>query len=205
LADYNSATVIEDIRAHCAGDEEMGVAYFYVNGNTQSSLDCECLHRTLLGQLACQKSDLSGTLKSFYETHTDGDFRSHGLAPRLNDFSEALRKLVNEFEHVYLIIDAVDECGDTLELRRMTNFIKEIQGWKNGKSHLLLTSRGVEQFRECFKLPRIVRIRLNAITVNPDIRRTLHAWLSEDPRISLWPQPLRMEIETTLMLQVQGM
>lgn len=46
--------------------------------------------------------------------------------------------MIQEYDHFYIVIDSLDECGDRLELLA---WIRSMASWKSNWLHLLLTSR----------------------------------------------------------------
>ena len=104
--------------------------------------------------------------------------------------------------HVYLIIDALDECSDQTDLLMV---LAEIAGWKLYNLHVLATSRREPDIEK--RLTPIVSsiISLDSDLVDTDIRLYISTTLVRDPRFRIWTAAERNEIETNLMQQARGM
>jgi len=123
--------------------------------------------------------------------------------PRTGALLLALRQMVEEFNEVFIIIDALDECRQREELLEI---IEEVAGWRIGKLHMLTTSRKEIDIKESFDpLINCQGIDIQRSIVK-DIRDYVQQRLQSDIRLRRWcenPQVLR-EIETILVGKADG-
>ena len=115
---------------------------------------------------------------------------------------KALKSIVENFRHVYFIIDALDECTDSKEL---LNVLTKIADWKLHNSHVLATSRRERYIEE--GLTQIVSSQTNIDSdrVDEDICCYLRATLENDFRFQIWTREEQQEIERTIMERANGM
>ena len=119
---------------------------------------------------------------------------------------QALRQTVASLENTYIILDALDECGERDEL---LNHFEQIVSWEDANLHFLATSRreqDIEQALTPTTNPRN-RISIQSELVNADIRTYVHDRLQIDRKLKRWQKDskVQMEIEDTLMTKAHGM
>jgi hypothetical protein len=113
-----------------------------------------------------------------------------------------LRLIIRGFQHVYVIVDALDECLDQDQLLPM---IQEIISWKLGPLHLLATSHQERDIEDCVGPLASAQISLHSAQVNADIQIHLHERLRNDSKLKKWPPKVHGQIETALMEGAHGM
>lgn len=92
--------------------------------------------------------------------------KSQGGAPRRKELLDTLREIVTGFEQVFIIIDALDECGDRKELFEL---LDALRNWKLHQLRILLTSRDEPDIRECLKPTLEQQVSLETSDVDRDI------------------------------------
>ncbi|KAI9709873.1 MAG: hypothetical protein M1812_007581 [Candelaria pacifica] len=195
-----SSTIIEDVISHCGVDSNLAVVYFYFDFNDAEKQETEKMIRSLLSQLGRQRSTAQA-LRSLYSACKTG-----GRSPTSNELLETLRGMVQEFDGVFIILDALDECK---ERDRLLEGISEWAGWPIGKLHTILTSRREKDIEEMLG-PLIgdgEKVCIQSTLVDEDIRTYVHEKLQTDRGMRRWQrQPkVQMEIEMTLMEKADGM
>jgi hypothetical protein len=121
-----------------------------------------------------------------------------------------LHAVVEGFEHVYIIVDALDECPKSGgERAKLLNIIHKVYGWKMDLVHLLTTSREEEDIRTslaeippdlgCFK-----SIEVQGIHVQRDIEKYLRHRL-HDGLFKRWKPALKEDVKVKLASQADGM
>ncbi|KAK2609594.1 hypothetical protein N8I77_003090 [Diaporthe amygdali] len=103
-----AGTIIEE--ALKRSTEDVATAFFfcdYKNGNTQTT---DNVLSALASQLAIQKEESYAHLERYYqELHPQ---RALERRPDVSGLQRILKDMVKSFDHVYLIVDGLDECGD---------------------------------------------------------------------------------------------
>lgn len=196
--DDSSANMIEDIWSKRALNDSVALIYYYIDGAGHLSLDTDVLYRTFLQQLMQQVSDLPDEFKWFFEDRDDNMFMY------LDESKELLRMLVREFSRLYVIIDALDECQESMSLEGMLEFVDDVTSTDPHTVHTLVSSRGLEQIREHFDGRQVLQIALDEHIVIGDMRTALHTQLFCDPTYRKWPLLLKNEIQETLLKKACG-
>lgn len=103
-----AGTIIEE--AMKRGSEDVAIAFFfcdYKNPETQTPVN---VLSALASQLARQKEEAYGYLDHYYkELHP---VRALERQPSVSESQRILKDMVKLFDHVYLAVDGLDECGD---------------------------------------------------------------------------------------------
>lgn len=191
-----SSTVIEEVKDLCRTQDSSCYAYFFFDSrNADKGLILyENMLRSLLSQLSSRCGIISDAVKESFQAHRNGQEQ-----PSLKALQETLVNVIDEFDHVYLIIDSLDECGDRIELLQ---WVKDIARQAR-QLHLLLASRPEPDVTNRLDaLSRVVPVRFNGTALRQDIGVYL------DDRLSLinrWDMPTRDLIKTTLIGRSDGM
>jgi type III secretory pathway component EscV len=113
---------------------------------------------------------------------------------------------MQQFTHVYIVLDALDECTQRQEL---VDVLETMAGWQLGNVHLLMTSRkerDIESSLESY-VKEEDTICLQRDVVDKDIQRYVQQRLSDDKTLTKWNKDtaVRQEIEAALMHGARGM
>ena len=112
------------------------MAYFYFTDKQQP----EFLVRSMINQFSAQYKNTPDALVKLYE-HCQLDRRQ----PSTEDLLATLHLILAGFDHVYIVLDALDECAERMKL---LDLIEEIITWKLERLHVLATSRREQVFLE---------------------------------------------------------
>ena len=186
-----SSTIIEDVLRHCQSDPTFVIAYFYFDFSDTLKQSSESLVRSLITQLSSQSSSCPEALKSLYSENLNGHRQ-----PTTEDLMVILKYIVGSFQHVYVVIDALDECRDQEQLLPL---IEEIVEWKLGNMHILVTSRHERDIEDCIGPLVSAQINLHSVQVNADIHTHLQERLKNDSKLKKWPAKVHGQIEAALM------
>ena len=124
-----------DVLKHCepseANDQLLGCAYFYFDGR-DSQTDFQLFEKfilSLVSQLVSQHPTVPNSLIGLQAT---------GREPDLASLKRVLLELIGGFDHVYIVIDALDECKGR---RKLMEWISHVCKSSKDRLHLLATSR----------------------------------------------------------------
>ena len=192
-----SSTIIEDVYHHCKLDLSSAVAYFYFDFNDAQKQQSDNLIRSLITQLSFQSPSCPDALAALYSQNENGQRQ-----PTTEGLMITLKSILRGFRHAYVIVDALDECGDWEQLRAL---IEDITEWKLGTLHVLTTSRKEQDIGDCLG-PRVsAQINLHSALVNVDIQTHLCERLRNDTKLKKWPTKVHKQIEVALMEKADGM
>ncbi|KAF7985889.1 hypothetical protein HWV62_43772 [Athelia sp. TMB] len=134
-------------------------------------------------------------LRDMYQSHGSGR-----ESPSIKSLRDTLQRVVNDYDHFYIMIDSVDECGDRAEL---LDWIQSFASGNVERIHLLFTSRPEPDITN--RLSLITHIRLVNIQ-GQTVRRDIADFV--DKRLLLlskWNKVLKELVKTTLVDGADGM
>jgi hypothetical protein len=196
-----SSTVIEHLLQHCHDDTRKVTVYFYFNFNDVQKQNPELMLRSLLRQLLQRSVVIPDAVDASFSFCGNGNQQ-----PSLHALLELAPQVMCLFTHVYIVLDALDECLQRSELMDM---LKTVVGWRLKMVHVLMTSRkerDIEISLETYLNERET-ICLQSDVVNGDILRYVQQRLQDDKRLDKWNTntDIREEIQAALMRGAQGM
>ena len=200
-ADSRSSSAIENISRRCSSDSRQACGYFFFDGrDSQNGLQRhEHLIRSLIWQISDQCETLPKALNDLYERCSSGFGR-----PALRSLHETLRLILDDFHHVYLIVDALDECT---ERGALLTWINKITEWKVGNLHLLVTSRPEPEIEKRLQSLEPVRVCLENQFVDRDIAVYIDSVLHDDQQPMAWKDDVDTckIVKSSLSQKAQGM
>ena len=167
---------------------------FYFDFNDARKQRPEDLLRSLITQLSTQSIKTPEALVKLHSHRQNG--------PTTDDFSSTLRQMLDNFNQVFFILDALDECTERYEL---LGLIGDFVEWKAEKLHLLATSRREPGITEVLESLTTCQISIQNHIVDADIQIYVRNRLHTDPKLKKFPANVHLEIEATLMTGAQGM
>lgn len=96
------STAIQYSFRHRRSNPNIGIAFFYFTFSEDSKQDASAMLRALTLQLSCQLNGNHTLLSRLYDRYRDA-------TPPALDPEDCLHQLLQGFEHVYIILDALDE------------------------------------------------------------------------------------------------
>lgn len=115
--------------------------------------------RSLIVQLSGRRPDTPKPVQDL------GHFRVVNQMLDMESLEKALLATIPDFQNVYLVLDAIDECPqDASERELLLELIIRTQGWGLDNLHVLLTSRKKQDIDDALKrlsmIPTFSRIDL---------------------------------------------
>lgn len=186
--------LIEQIKQHCdqLQNENVALVYYYCYfGHNQD--EAVPFLRWLINQL-CRWADLiPGKVYKIYK---------HGSEPSLVELLGALEEILNKFEIVYVVVDAIDESSPRDDLLKVLRDLATDSRFKN--LQLLASSReyiDIETIMGDFS----VSVSMANPFVEEDIRVYVRSTIQLNSKFRRWPQDLVDEIEDALTKGASGM
>ena len=118
----------------------VGLAFFFFTFNDDSKQGVSAMLRALVLQLSSQLNNKNDTLFRLYE-------RYRTATPPTWELEECLHQLVEAFDHVYIILDALDESPRDKCRKDVLEALVHIRKWAEPSLHLLVTSRDEADIR----------------------------------------------------------
>ena len=125
--------------------------------------------------------------------------------PTLGDLQNTLQRILDGFSSTFIILDALDECGERGKLLNwiQTIILKNLEEDINLGLHLIFTSRPEQEIEDKFKSYHY--LDLVEESENHDIAAYLDYQLQSDSNLQKWNSDVQEQIKLTLMEQADGM
>lgn len=189
--------MVQELVTRYRDDEDTCVAYFYLNFRRQHEQKVEDLLASLPKRLGQCQSSLPDQLKTIHEEHTHRDSQTR---PSLHNMSKALQCVASLFSRVFIVVDALDECGDSDGSR--TQFLSELANLQaNSGAKLFATLRHIPDIIQKFDRSDTLEIRAS----DEDIRAYLGGRASELPKCVGRTPGLQDEIKNGILQAADGM
>ncbi|KAI5839056.1 ankyrin repeat-containing domain protein [Morchella snyderi] len=101
-----TSTLLESIKTKYEHDNAIGIACFYFSFQITVNQEPQDVLRVWIKQLCRRMDELPGALCALYKACVDDDMK-----PKRCQLEDIFQKVVNHFKQVFLVIDALDECG----------------------------------------------------------------------------------------------
>ena len=194
-----SSTILQNVLAECQAKTTSAVLYFYFDFNDAEKEQHEKMVRSLIGQLS--RCSVGSALQDLHSSCLNG-----GRQPTSEVLLETLRRMMESFGDIYVVIDALDECT---EREQLLAGLEEMASWEDVSLHLLATSRRETDIEESLNLliDERNRISIQSAFVNADIRTYTYDRLQNDRKLRRWLKhpEVQLEIEDTLVKKAAGM
>jgi|SRR5450432_713150 len=196
-----ASSIIEELLQSYHPDSFRAVIYFYFDFNDTEKQLHEKMLRSLVTQLSIRLGSIPSALEQFFSSCQDGERQ-----PPVDGLLETLRSIIEEFDEIFVVLDALDECRERQEL---LGDIEKVVAWENPKSHIIVTSRrekDIEERMEAF-VKNEEKIPIQNALVDEDIRAYVSGRLQTDWQLKRYRKrpEIQQEIQRTLMNKADGM
>lgn len=197
---WRSSSIITNMILHCNVTSACCLAYFYFSFSDVRRQRVESLLRTLVHQLLLQRVTIPDGVKDIYKRFKHSN-------PSNETWIDALKVLISQEGHTFIVLDALDECPShqgeqDLLLRTLQRFTPS----QNQKFHLLVTSRKEPTIEAALQeIVTFPSLGIQNSDVDDDIRIHVQAQLASHPIMNTWPMPTQKEVEYVLTNKAAGM
>lgn len=194
-----SSSVIKDVIDSCELKSSTGYAYFFFDGrNAEAALLAhDKLVRSIIMQLAHRCDGIPAALAEMYYQCDKGSRQ-----PPIALLEDTLIRVLDGFDKVYIIIDALDECSERKDL---VQWIQSLASRVKGKVHMMVTSRPEREIsRGLGSLSNLEDVCISGQQMKPDIRCYLNARLCQSDA-DKWREAQKDMIKDTLESGADGM
>jgi hypothetical protein len=197
------------MQKQCRAEPNSVVAYWFFTFRDPAYQSVDQCLRSLVANLCSMRKDTPEALQNAYESANNGQ-----LSPDTESLMEMLNSAIDGFEHVYIFLDALDECpksGKEQKRERddLLERLYEICSWKKDCLHIFTTSRKERDIEEDLKSlssehENFKEISVQGVHIEEDIKRYIrHKFKAREFRN--WKPDLKEEVETKLASQAEGM
>lgn len=196
-----SSTIIQHLKQQSSVRPRDAVAYFYFDFNTATKQQVSTCFSSLVGQLCAQVRILPPLVRQVHSRCTKGNHQ-----PSLLELIQMLASFMDDFDNLFIVIDALDECPKHGERGELLDAISDIKSRSIDNLHFLVTSRREPDIEEIL-LPLVTTpaISLKGSDLDMDIQLHISHQLATDPRLGGWSPDIKEEIEHALRAGANGM
>jgi hypothetical protein len=160
---------------------------------------------SLIKQLCCRRPDTPQPVKDLSQ------YKEKGQRPDTKTLEATLLATLGGFSHVYLVIDALDECPfESGQRERLLDCLHRIHSFNSENLHLLCTSRRESDIEivlgPILTMPFKTAVDLSIYrdAVNHDIGLFIDETLASS-KYNSWPDSIKTEARATLIKNADGM
>lgn len=190
------STAIQHVFQHRRSDPRIGIAFFYFTFKDESKQDASAMLRALLFQLSNQVDDGHTYLAHLHTSYSNG-------VPPISELMAYLRRLIQRFNQVYLMIDAVDESPKHKSREGVLDVLEKLREWSVESLHLLVTSRDEPDIRECLHPSPIEDVSMKNAGVDKDIADYIQGHLEQHRALRKWSK-YHVRIKEVLTTHAKG-
>jgi hypothetical protein len=155
------------------------------------------LIRSLIRQFSATRGGVPTVLTKLYRSCHDG-----GSQPSVESLQTTLLRILETFDDVYIVLDALDECA---ERKDVLKWVKQTTLWRKSKLHFLATSRLEEDIAMHLRLLDPNHIVIKQDLVSRDIERYIDSILDGENSFRQWGDEIKANIKNTVLKSAGGM
>ena len=183
-----------------------GLAFFFFTFNDDSKQDASAMLRALILQLSSQLNGNHILLTRLYDRYRDA-------TPPDHDLEDCMHQLLRAFQHVYIILDALDESPRHQHGKNLRQNVLEVlvlmRKWSEPGLHLLVTSRDEPDIRRDLLLGDLHALQsevssMKNTSVDRDIASFISGCLKDRREMRKW-EKYHDQIERALTERSRGM
>ncbi|KAI8665872.1 NACHT domain-containing protein [Fusarium keratoplasticum] len=190
-----ASVVINHLMEKLREDPGSGLAYIYCDFRRRNEQTVEHFASSLLKQLAEKQPTLPDAVRQLHKRH-----KKSRTEPSLKELVESLRSVAQLFDHVFVVVDALDECQESNHcLPRFLSELFDLQ--KQLGVNVFATARPLGHIKSNFERAISIEIRAHS----GDVRKYVSGRLGELPMIVQRNTKLQEDITDNISRVVDGM
>lgn len=176
------STAIQHAFRHRRGSPRIAVAFFFFVFDDKSKQDASAMLLGLILQLSAQLEG-NAPLARLHNSYRDTTPPDHVLA-------DYLQQLIRMFEHVYILLDALDESPRDKHRDGVLEVLVAIRKWEEPGLHILVTSRKEPDIRHAIRNELGATdgdvLSMENSSVDQDITNYVARHLQENKKLQKW-------------------
>ena len=191
---WSSSLVIDRLRDGYDG-QRVAISFIYFDYRDQGGQSQENVVASLLRQIASHKSVLPVSLDELCTK-----FRDRNRKPQIQDLELALLHVCQDFDQVFIAIDALDECDEEMRRKTFLPFLAKLQ--QTPRIRLFITSRPhLEDIRKALDPALQVKVQAS----DADLRKYLRKRIEESGNADIIDEDFRQHLIETVAKGAQNM
>ena len=193
---FFSASIINNLSE--ANGALCGMGYFFFDGrDSQNALQHhDKLIRSLISQFSHQCGGIPTELADLYKRC--GDHQQ----PLVSQLQNTLQDILHGFLHVYIVIDALDECTNCEKTLVWVNKLISDKTWAAESLHIMVTSQPGRDIEKVFSVLDPYPIDVGEVTENQDIYAYLE--LQMEWKFKEYDEITQKKLESALREHAEG-
>lgn len=172
-----SSAAIQYAFLHRASHPGIGVAFFFFKFDDRTKQDVSDMLRAVIMQLSSQTKGAQA-IRQLYASYGS-------VTPPRYALMDCLGKIAQEFQDVYIVLDALDECPRD-QRHTMLQVLVELNSWSKSGIHILATSRDEVDIRETMGDLADDKISMRNDEVEKDMALFISQRLASWKRLKKW-------------------
>lgn len=186
-------TIVNNIYEHTASLAQSALAFYYFDFSNQIKAQASSCLRSIVLQIAQRSSDITA-LNNLHRVYATG-------TPPSDELLEVLRQILQSFQRVYIVLDALDEC---IEQEELFDLLTTMRLWGMQSLCILVTSRDEPDIRYALNPTKEQEALLQNSAVDKDIVLYIVETLKKDRKLQEWSE-MFPEIKASLTKGAKGM
>ena len=198
-----SSTIVDYIQKNVVTEPRNALAYYYFDFNDTSKQNATTCLMSILAELGEQSAKLSSSIRQLYSKCNQGIRQ-----PELRDLIDQFPSLLPAFDHVFVILDGLDECPTKDDERQiLLESCETIHAQSNESLHFLVTSRRHHDIEVVIEPMTAVKPQsIEKVNNDEDISTYIKFELGRlSKRRSWWHEALSKDVENKLKQGAHGM
>jgi len=202
----HSSSIIKHLEDYYEGSPVIAIAFFYFRFDDTETQSVDKMLCSLIKQICAQRPNTPESVKSLQK------YKLKDHRPDRKTLEDALIATIQNFNNVYIVLDALDECPSSNGKRgELLKVLRQIHDQQSPNLHLICTSRretDIERVLEYILSPTSeFNIDLTARKENVDRDIALHIdeTFRSDETFCSWEAEWRDEARNALIEKADGM
>ncbi|KAH7417391.1 hypothetical protein BKA64DRAFT_299615 [Cadophora sp. MPI-SDFR-AT-0126] len=195
------STIIDYMQKVCRGDPGTVVTYWYFTFSDAEKQSVPNLLCSLIKDILSNRRTTPNEVQVAFDASNRGQQR-----PTTAQLVELLKIVLDGFESVYMIVDAIDECPKANgERDRFLKRLEDITSWNLEQLHIFVTSRREVDIADALgHIQQVKVIEAEGPQCHRDIQKYLDRRLQQT-RFSKWTSDLKLDVTRELASRANGM
>lgn len=194
--------MVEHIATSLGSRTEIGIAFVYCTYELPETQKVSCIITAIIKQLCQKRFDVP---TGFIKTKQDG----HDPSASLGNF-DSLALVAHNFEEIYLVIDALDECAEDSRYQ-VIDLLLGMLGMTTPRIKVFVTSRPESDIHVAFENVTLLDLQAQATKIDADIYTYVKSETEQlcrgynGKKLYVREEPLKNKIVDTLAKKADGM
>ena len=180
------------------GSHKIAVAYYYFDFTDPSKQTGFDFLRSVLSQIALEKPHAFEVASNLYTQCNSGQEQ-----PTMSSLLDSILEAATAFEHLYIVIDAVDESPRDSHRETVLEIVENLS--KHEFCHIAAASREEIDISSKFSNIGAIEVKIAGPGIKSDIHRYITGQFASDAKLKKFPAELKNVAQDVLSRKANGM